>query len=279
MIRAARRLAVLGSPISHSRSPAVHAAAYDVLDLDWDYSAVEVASGGLREFLGGLDSSWRGVSLTMPLKREVLPLVTERDEVSLLVGAANTVLLDGDEVRGFNTDVYGAEMMLRESLTTDVHRVALLGGGATACSLLVALVNLGAREFVVSTRSPEKSVELARIADSLGVALSVGDFGVDVGSPNIVVSTLPGTAPLARQFSEEFRHSVPLIDVAYDPWPTPLAQHWIDGEGSVTNSGLDMLVHQALAQVRIFVAANPATPLRDEPLVLKAMKQAATAAS
>ena len=71
------RLAVLGSPIAHSKSPALHRAAYGALGLDWTYEAVEVRDGALEPFLAGLDASWRGLSLTMPLKREVLPHVPD----------------------------------------------------------------------------------------------------------------------------------------------------------------------------------------------------------
>src|SRR6478752_1823922 len=97
--RPGARLAVLGSPIAHSKSPALHRAAYEVLGLDWEYDAIEVAEGGLATFLGGLDASWRGLSLTMPLKREVLPLLDELDELAAQSQLANTVLIDGGRRR------------------------------------------------------------------------------------------------------------------------------------------------------------------------------------
>jgi len=277
VIDTARRLAVLGSPISHSKSPAIHAAAYRVLDVDWTYSAIEVRSGGLEAFLAGLDQSWRGLSLTMPLKREVLSFVDEQDAVSALVGTANTVLFDGERVRGFNTDVFGAEKMLYEVVPSGIARAVLLGAGATACSLAVALVNLGAQQLVVSTRSPAKGDELQRIARTLGVEVVVGDLGIDVGSPDLVVNTVPGTAGLAREFSEKIRAEVPLVDIAYDPWPTPIAEHWLSTGGTVSNCGLTMLVHQALAQIRIFVSGDPTKPLRNEPGVLATMAKAVIA--
>ena len=88
------RAAVLGSPIAHSLSPALHRAAYAALGLDWQYDAVEVASGGLAGFLAGLDPEWRGLSLTMPLKQEVLPLLSERTRLVEITGAANTVVIE-----------------------------------------------------------------------------------------------------------------------------------------------------------------------------------------
>src|SRR5215213_7988900 len=98
------RLAVLGSPISHSKSPALHRAAYARLGLDWQYSAIEMDGAGLAEFLQTRDAAWRGLSLTMPLKQDVLPLLDDLDEIARLTHAANTVLLAGGVRRGFNTD-------------------------------------------------------------------------------------------------------------------------------------------------------------------------------
>lgn len=274
----ARRLAVLGSPIAHSQSPALHRAAYRVLGLPWEYGSGEVASGELGGFLADLDDSWRGLSLTMPLKREVLPFLGARDAVTELVGAANTVLFDDGRVLGFNTDVYGAEAMLRENLPGEVGRALILGGGATACSMLAALARRGASEIVVLARSPERSGGLLAVADRLGIALTVGGFDTDTDhrSLDVVVSTLPGTARRDRGFPRELRSSVPLVDVAYDPWPTAMATHWLEGDGAAVNTGLGMLIHQAIAQVRIFVGGDPDGALPDEAGVLAAMREAAS---
>ncbi|MBN9150318.1 MAG: shikimate dehydrogenase [Micrococcales bacterium] len=269
------RLAVLGSPIAHSKSPAIHVAAYRVLGLDWSYDAVEVASGDLGAFLNGCGSSCRGLSLTMPLKREIVPYLAEQDAVSRLVGAANTVLVTEDGFAGFNTDVVGAERMLSESVPGAVRHALILGGGATAGSLLVALANCGASEITVSTRSPEKSTGLLAVADQLGVALAVSGPDVLPEALDVVVSTLPGTAPLVRKFPARLRATVPLVDIAYDPWPTPIARHWLEAAGGVANNGLGMLVYQALVQVRIFVAGDPERELPGEAAVLRAMREAA----
>lgn len=278
MIGPRRRLAVLGSPIAHSQSPALHRAAYRVLGLDWDYQAAEVRAGELSGFLSDLDDSWRGLSLTMPLKREILPLLGATDAVTDLVGAANTVLFDDGRILGFNTDVYGAELMLAESLPGPLRRALILGAGATASSMLAALSHRGVEEVVVVARSPQAAGELRAVADRLGVGVDIRGFdaaAVEVSSvaPDVVVSTLPGDAALSGGFSPELRSSVPLVDIAYDPWPSAVARHWLEA-GGVVSSGLGMLIHQALAQVRVFVGGDPARTLPGEDSVLAAMRAA-----
>src|SRR5688572_28400212 len=99
------RCAVLGSPIEHSLSAELHRAAYVELGLDWRYDAVEVDEAGLAGFLDGLGPEWRGLSLTMPLKRAVVPLLDEVRDRAVEAGAANTVLLGEGRRVGHNTDV------------------------------------------------------------------------------------------------------------------------------------------------------------------------------
>lgn len=270
-----RNLAVLGSPISHSKSPALHAAAYRQLGLNWNYVAVEVKAAGLESFLSTLDESWRGLSLTMPLKREILSLVDDGDEISRIVGGANTVLRDDGRLTAFNTDVYGAERMLRESQTAPVHSAAILGGGATACSVVMALGNLGVEDIVVAARTPSAANTLVEIGNRVGSRVVVGGLNVDLSATDVVVSTIPGTATPDIRVPEEVRSRVPLIDIAYDPWPTPIATSWLAAHGGVAENGIAMLIYQALAQVRIFVGSDPNRELAGEADVLAAMRRAA----
>ncbi|KQZ08448.1 hypothetical protein ASD23_08405 [Agromyces sp. Root1464] len=270
-----RRLAVLGSPISHSKSPALHRAAYDLLGLSWQYSAVEMDGDRLGEFIGGLDASWRGLSLTMPLKQDVLPLLDSIDEVAAITGAANTVLFDAGSRRGFNTDVGGIVRTLREAGVHAVSRGVLLGGGATAASALVAMSELGSREVRVLVRRPGAAVALIELGSRLGVRVDEGRMEEldTIGRAELVVSTVPGGTDLGVAASAGLIASATLLDVAYDPWPTPLAAGWIAGGGTVVH-GLGMLLHQALLQVRIFVNGDPNEPLVDEDAVLGVMRAA-----
>ena len=245
-----------------------------MLGLDWDYGLADVPAGALEHFISGLDDSWRGLSLTMPLKREVVPLLGERDEVTRLVGAANTVLFDDGRLLGFNTDVHGARMAIEEVRGAEaIEDVLILGAGATAASVLAALVGMGVATVTVATRSPGRARALLDLAVRLDIDVSLVGFEAPVGAPDLVVSTVPGTAALVREFPPELRASTPLLDIAYDPWPTALALHWHES-GGTTHSGLGMLLHQAHAQVRVFVGGDPARPLERDAEVLTVMRGA-----
>lgn len=269
------RLAVLGSPIAHSKSPRLHHAAYRELGLEWSYEAVEVAGKDLPGFIRGLGAEWRGLSLTMPLKRDVLPLLTRQDELVDLTGGANTVLITDDGLAGFNTDVYGLVEALRGSGVVRVSAVQVIGAGATAASVLAAVASLGAREVLITARSPEKASALLELAERLGMTATAtglsGRGSVTEFIADLVVSTLPGGTDVNLVLPADVLSGGTLLDVAYEPWPTPLAARFLDAGGSVI-SGLEMLVNQALAQVRIFLTGSPRTPLNDEARVLQAMR-------
>lgn len=271
---AAARLAVLGSPISHSKSPALHSAAYRVLGLGWTYERVEMTGASLPGFLDGLDATWRGLSLTMPLKRDVIPLLDARDELVSLTGVCNTVLLSAGRRRGFNTDVHGIVAAFTETGVVSLDTVQVLGGGATAASAIIAAARLGASRVTVSVRSPQKSAELADLGPALGIRVDIAPLGDALRErPDAVISTLPNRVDAHLEFDTETRSGALLFDVAYEPWPTSLAQRWLEADGTVI-SGLGMLLHQALMQVRIFVAGSPDEALPDEPAVLAAMRTA-----
>jgi len=279
------RLAVLGSPIGHSKSPLLHRAAYRELGLDWTYDAVEMTGVTLAEFVAGRDASWRGLSLTMPLKHDVMPLLHTADATAQLTGVANTLLFDRSarsdspdgavRLRGFNTDVYGVTRAFRDAGVERLDDVWILGGGATAASVIVAVRELGAARATVLVRDPARASGVAALGASVGLDLEVLAFGAGLpgDAPDAVVSTLPGHSEHGLLFPSAVRRSSVLFDVAYDPWPSTLAGAWGDGGGTVI-SGLGMLLHQALAQVRVFVNGTPDAPLDDEAAVLAAMREA-----
>lgn len=269
---APRRLAVLGSPIGHSKSPDLHGAAYRVLGLPWEYGRVEVPAGTLSQFFGTLDDGWRGVSLTMPLKREVLPFLTSRTGTVEAAEVANTVLFDDGEIRGFNTDVVGIVGALGDHGITDVDTVHVIGTGATAASAFLAAARLGASRVLVSGRNLQGISALEHLGDELGVHTEWRLYGSAVGvRSDLVINTLPGDVDPADVAEADVGEV--LLEVPYDPWPTARATRWGERDDLVV-SGLQMLLHQAIAQVRIFVTGDEDGDLDDEADVIEAMRDA-----
>jgi shikimate dehydrogenase len=271
VLTAERQLAVLGSPIEHSRSPDLHAAAYAVLGLPWRYTRVEVASGELSGFLAGLDASWLGLSLTMPLKREVLPLLLDRTDLVEIAGAANTLLLGPDGPRGFNTDVAGIVGALRDHGVSDVDTAHIIGTGNTAASAFLAAAQLGASRMLISGRSLGGIAALERLGDRLGVHTEWRLYGSHVPvRSDLVINTLPGDVDPDDVVDADLGDV--LMEVPYDPWPTPRAARWAERDGLVV-SGLEMLLHQAIEQVRIFTTGVEGGRLDREDEVIAAMRE------
>ncbi|PZE65379.1 shikimate dehydrogenase [Curtobacterium sp. MCBD17_021] len=271
------QLAVLGSPIAHSLSPALHAAAYDVLGLPFSYGRHEIASGELAAFVAGLGPEWRGLSLTMPLKREVLPLLDRTTPLVDELGVANTVAFrqEGSSVvlAGANTDVAGLVRPVA-ALGHVPGEATILGGGATAASALTASLRLGASLVRVFLRDTGKAGDLVMLAARLGVTLEVHplDDLSSAGPMGFVVSTLPGGAADDLPLVPSGPDAV-LFDVAYEPWPTRASTAWNAAGGRVLN-GLDMLSEQAVGQIRFFLTGDEDELLPDEAEVRRSMRAA-----
>lgn len=239
---------------------------------------MDVVEDGLADFVASRGPEWRGLSLTMPLKRTVLPLLDSMDEITELTGGANTVLFDRDRgsrvLRGFNTDVCGVIEGFLGAGVVRLDSVRVLGSGATAASVLVAVSHLGARRVDISARTPAHATRLQELGTALGMDVTVEPLNSTpvVSVPDVVINTIPSGAGAVVPFTEPAWPEAVLFEVAYDPWPTPLAASWAAAGGRVI-SGLEMLLHQALAQVRVFVGGDPDLPLAEEDAVLAAMRR------
>lgn len=264
---ARRRCGVLGDPIGHSLSPALHRAGYAALGLGWSYDAHRVDDDGLPAFLAGLDDTWRGLSLTMPLKRTALALAERVTERAALAGAANTLVLEGGRaVLADNTDLPGAVAAVRERYDGPVTAGTVLGGGATAASTGLALCELGARSVTLLVRSPERAAEAVAAISRHPSAppIVVGSLGEDPVDGEVVVSTIPAAAQDSGLVARCAQAPV-VFEVVYDPWPTPLAAAAQERAGQVLVGGLDLLVHQAALQFELFTG---------RPCPLEAMRTA-----
>ncbi|MFE9705775.1 shikimate dehydrogenase [Streptomyces sp. NPDC005930] len=255
-----RRAAVLGSPIAHSLSPVLHRAAYAELGLtQWTYDRFDVDEEALPGFFRELGPEWAGLSLTMPLKRAVIPLLDSISETAASVDAVNTVVLTEDGRRtGDNTDIPGIVAALREHGVEKAETAAVLGAGATASSALAALARICTGEITVYVRSAARAAEMRGWAQRLDVDVRLADWADAAQALHapLVVATTPAGATDALAAAVPERPAT-LFDVLYDPWPTALAARWSAYGGAVV-SGLDLLLHQAVLQVEQMTGRAPA---------------------
>lgn len=271
----ATRLAVWGDPIAHSRSPQLHGAAYAVLGLDWTYERRQVGDEQFGPALAGLDDTWRGLSCTMPLKARAYASAVVRDRRAELTGAVNTLLLDPAGPAGFNTDVGGIVRALHDAGIDGLVQARIVGAGATAASALVALAEMGARSIEVVARRPPAVAPLTALGDRLGVTVTPVPMTAPAHAPvPLTVSTLPGDARLPAATTAALASAGGLLmDVVYGHWPTALSRAW-EAAGLTAVSGLGMLLHQALLQVRVFANGDADAPLEREDVILTAMRGA-----
>lgn len=266
----ARRMAALGSPVGHSLSPVLHRAAFTAMGLDWVYQSIECDETSLPGVLADFETGWGGLALGMPLKRTVLPLIDEVSDLALDVGGVNTVVYRRGRSHGDTTDVYGMLTALREAGVGSPGSAVVLGGGATACSALAALRELGVLEPAVVVRERSRAAEASAAAGRLGMAVDVHTFAeLDELLPGtgLVISTLPAGA--ADTFAAAVMHSrAAVFDVVTSAWPTRLVKA-AGFAGATVADGLSFTVHQAARQIELL------TGRADVPI--QAMRRAAQA--
>lgn len=250
---------VIGHPAAHSLSPALHRAAYRQLGLDWGYGAHDVAPDQLDEFIGHLDGSWRGLSVTMPHK-EAIRGWGEADELVELTGVANTLVLNNPEfgrpvVR--NTDVGGFLVAFAQAGIESADSATVIGAGATARSAVVALRQMGVERVLVLARNPQKAAGLKDLASNrLGMLCGVRPLEAGQLVPaDLMVSTVPAEA-IADELAAPVAESAQAVfDVSYHPWPTALARAAAQAARPVV-TGLDLLAGQAVEQVRLMTGGQ-----------------------
>ncbi len=242
---------MLGSPIAHSRSPQLHLAAYRELGLhDWTYDRIECTADELPAVVAGFGPEWVGVSVTMPGKFAALRFADERTKRAELVGAANTLVRTPSGWRADNTDIDGVTGALGEALG---HAI-VVGSGGTAPAVVVGLAELGVQRITVVARSREKATSVVDLAATIDVEARWCDVNGPeleqvVATADAVVNTVPADA--AANYASVLATTPVLLDAIYYPWPTPLAAA-VEAAGGRVISGLQMLLHQAYAQVELF---------------------------
>ncbi|WP_442545863.1 shikimate dehydrogenase [Arthrobacter sp. KN11-1C] len=274
-----RRAAVLGHPISHSKSPALHRAAYAKLGLDIEYSAIDVTVERLPAFMAGLQAGddWCGLSVTMPLKTAMVDEVDEVRGAGAQLGVINTVAFEatarGVRRIGHNTDVAGIVDAVRNAGVAQQPDSAILGGGGTSAAAIAALRELGSKHVDVFVRDAGRAAEAKTAAAAVGLSINLrplAEAAEGMAGSDLVISTLPpraadGIAAQLEQLPDGGKlpgdGRLPggawgvLLDVAYDPWPSRIAEAW-HSRGGVVVPGLEMLLYQAVEQIRLFSGAD-----------------------
>ncbi|WP_454930299.1 shikimate dehydrogenase [Actinomyces sp.] len=259
--------AVIGSPIAHSLSPVIHRAAWQQLGIDgWEYRRAEVTEEFLPTFIGQLDESFRGLSVTMPCKQAIMPLLDAIDPLASAVGAVNTVVPSAGMLAGFNTDVTGIASAIRRACSRSgvpVPSSALvLGARATASSALAALGELGITTTTVAARRFGGPGSVISAASRLGVSVEqvmwsdVSAVASAAARADVLISTLPAGVADAIASRLAPREGQILLDVIYSPRDTALRTTF-EKAGGVVAEGTDMLVYQGAAQVQLMTGRSP----------------------
>ena len=245
------KAAVLGFPIAHSLSPVLHAKAFDLLGIAGSYEAIEVASGGLADFLKSQGANYDYLSLTMPLKEEVLVIAESSgitvDELALRIQSVNTLVRNGSGWSATSTDGSGFVKALANAGYDHFNSVLILGAGGTARAVAGALDEI-ADSVAIMGRSVRRNVGIAACFTKLAPEFISWDDQIDLRNFDLIVNTTPsGAADLVAE-NIPFKVEGLLFDVLYKPWPTLLARRWSDAGGKVI-SGLELLLYQGIDQI------------------------------
>ena len=257
--------AVIGSPIQHSLSPFLHQAAYRDLGLNIDYRRIEITKETIGSFLASWPEGLVGLSVTMPLKQVIIPLLSQVDGLAKAVGAVNTVVpFPGGITAGFNTDVYGLVTAIKEAKGREFspERAVIVGSGATASSALAALGELQAGQINLLARRVSGAGNAVQAATRLGIdpgymPLAAGEKAREtLQAADLIISTVPRAVLDDFYQTISFNPEQTLLDIVYDPWPSELVKQ-ASRSGATIISGKVMLLHQALMQVKLFTSRTP----------------------
>ena len=242
------KAAVLGSPISHSLSPLLHNTAYAQMGLSASYEAMEVKADTLAQFMGERDETWTGFSLTMPLKEEAIAYADHVDDLAKRINSANTLYRKAGEWHATSTDVIGFTNALKLHNVDVKGHVVILGAGATARAAAAACDNSSTQITVINRSLARVQAMSDAVIESELSFLNWDDLSV-LADADLVISTAP--AGVTDSIELPAKTSAPYFEALYKPWPTPASAMWASRGGKVID-GLDLLIHQALAQIAIF---------------------------
>lgn len=253
-----RLCCLIGDPVEHSLSPAMHNAAYQAKDLDdqFYYLRVRVASDQLGDRVSWIrEANVSGSSVTVPHKEAVMPLLDEIDEIAEKIGSVNTIVNQDGRLKGYNTDYIGLIKTLEEKVTLSSCRVALLGAGGTARAAAFGLNQAGA-DITIFNRTISKAESLAEQVGCSAAGLDelerLGDFDVIVNTTSIGMGETAGESPVPKELIQP-RHVV--FDAVYSSEGTQLLKD-AESQGATVLLGLRMLLHQGTEQFKLFTGID-----------------------
>ena len=253
---------VLGFPITHTASPAMHNAAFAALQMNWIYLAFAVAPNNLRSaLLGARDMGWRGVNLTVPQKLLALEIVDEVDPEARRLGAVNTVVMDNGKLRGFNTDGYGFVKAIKEdfNMSLKAKRVLVLGAGGAGRAIAIKCALEGASKVIVANRTLNRIEPIARElattkTEVQTLALTAKEIARVIGDVDLVVNATSVGLHEGESLGLNpgmFSSKLTVSDMIYRPAETELMK--LAGEaGAKVSNGLSMLLHQGAKSFEIW---------------------------
>ncbi len=270
-----RLLALIGQPVSHSLSPAMHNAAFAADGLDFVYVCLDVDPDDLPAAVkGALALKLRGFNVTMPHKRAMIPLVDELDDGARISGAVNTVVIEGSDLRGYNTDGGGMVMACREAgIELSGRRVLLLGAGGAAAAIAVAFGAAGIRELHIANRSAEHAAGLRDKLRGRGVEKievhHLGASGVAVPEVDVVVNATSlgmregDPLPIPAGYVDEGKA---VCDAVYRPGTqTPLVRLARE-RGARVVAGDRMLLYQGVLAQKLWTGREPNVEVMDRAI-------------
>lgn len=270
--------AVIGAPVRHSLSPALHNAAFAAAGVDWTYVAFEVVPGAAPQALDAMRTlGIGGLSVTMPHKQDVAAAVDALDPAARALRSVNTVVRRADgALEGHSTDGAGFVASLEAAgVTVDGARIAVLGAGAAARAVIDALARSGAAEIAVANRTAARAEEAAVLAGERGRVVTGAAIAPAVAAADIVVNSTSigmGVDPAAATADDlpfdidAVRAGQVVADLVYHPLETPLLAQARE-RGATVVDGLGMLVHQAVLQQRLWLGET--LPAHDLAAVMR----------
>ena len=251
--------AVIGYPIRHSISPVIHNAAFRALDLDWVFTAFEVAPGRAAVGAeGARDLGLAGLSVTMPHKADVIRALDRLSPVAEALGAVNTVLRQGSrQLIGENTDGAGFLDALRtdEGFDPAGRRCLVVGAGGAARAVVLALAGAGAADIIVANRTPSRADEAAALAPGVARPGSAEEADAVELIVNATPQGMAGDNSLPVR-ADALGPGQLVVDLVYHPVLTPLVEAARE-RGAAAANGLGMLIHQAAHAFRLWTGEDP----------------------